>query len=124
MPFLRTLLAWLRRLRIPLLYTVAGLVLSFVFLGLPGFASYWPAEQLFIVAGDGALLNRIRGDALWPVLISASMLQALLITPAHLLVAWRWPALGRVAHVLLVALLVWVVCVAATSMMLLAAVGG
>ena len=122
MTLLHRLWAWIKSLRIPLLCTAAGLVLSFVFLGLPGFASYAPAEQLFRWAGDAALLKRIRNDELWPVLISASFLQALLITPAHLLLKrWR-PQATRLGHVLTVALLVWVVSVLATSIMLLAQV--
>ena len=122
MALLHRLWAWIKSLRIPLLCTAAGLVLSFVFLGLPGFASYAPAEQLFRWAGDAALLKRIRNDELWPVLISASFLQALLITPVHLLLKrWR-PQATRLGHVLTVALLVWVVSVLATSIMLLALV--
>ena len=74
MTLLHRLWAWIKSLRIPLLCTAAGLVLSFVFLGLPGFASYAPAEQLFRWAGDATLLKRIRNDELWPVLISASFL--------------------------------------------------
>ena len=123
MAVLQNLWGWIKKQRIPLLCTAAGLVLSFVFLGLPGFASYWPAERLFIWAGDGALLTQIKGDALWPVLISASFLQALLITPAHWLVHRQWPQLPRWAHIALMALAIWLVCVLATSMMLLAQVG-
>ena len=122
MAVLQNLWGWIKKQRIPLLCTAAGLVLSFVFLGLPGFASYWPAEQLFRLAGDAALLGRIQGDRLWPVLISASFLQALLITPAHCLLRRRWPALPLALHVAAVALLVLTVSIVATSLMLLAQV--
>ena len=122
MPLIKRLWLWIKDQRTPLKYTVLGLVLSFVFLGLPGFASYWPAEQLFRLAGDGALLGRIHGDNTWPVLISASFLQALLITPAHCLVRRWWPHMPRAAHVLAVAALVLLVSIAVTSMMLLAQV--
>ena len=119
---LKRLWLWTQAQRTPLKCTVVGLALSFVFLGLPGFASYWPAEQLFRLAGDGAMLDRIHGDNTWPVLISASFLQALLITPAHSLVKRWWPHLPRVLHVLAVVVLVLLVSIAATSMMLLAQV--
>ena len=119
MPLIKRLWLWIKDQRTPLKYTVLGLVLSFVFLGLPGFASYWPAEQLFRLAGDAALLGRIQGDRLWPVLISASFLQALLITPAHCLLRRRWPALPLAVHVAAVALLVLTVSIVATSLMLL-----
>ena len=122
MPLFKRLWLWTKAQRMPLKCTVLGLLLSFVFLGLPGFASYWPAEQLFRIAGDGALLDRIHGDNMWPVLISASFLQALLITPAHSLVKRWWPGLPRAAHVLAVAALVLLVSIAVTSMMLLAQV--
>lgn len=120
MAVLQNLWGWVIQQRVPLLCTAAGLVLSFVFLGLPGFASYWPAEQLFLLAGDAALLDRIQGDKLWPVLISASFLQALLITPAHCLLR-RWqPTLPRALHVVATVLLVLTVSIVATSLMLLA----
>ena len=122
MALLQRLWIWIKNLRTPLMWTVAGLVLSFVFLGWPGFASYWPAEQLFRWSGDAALLKRIQSDHLWPVLISASFLQALLITPAHCLVRRWWPQASRFGHVLRVLLLVWLVSVVATSLMLLAQV--
>lgn len=122
MAVLQNLWGWIRQQRAPLLCTVAGLVLSFVFLGLPGFASYWPAEQLFRLAGDAALLDRIQGDKLWPVLISASFLQALLITPVHCLLRRWWPALPRALHVTATTLLVLAVSIVATSVMLLAQV--
>ena len=123
MQHLQRLWLWIKAYRTPLLATLAGLGVSFALLGLPGFASYWPAERLFIWAGDGALLTQIKGDALWPVLISASFLQALLITPAHWLVHRQWPQLPLWAHIALMALAIWLVCVLATSMMLLAQVG-
>lgn len=122
MSFIKHLWQWINSHRTPLLCTAAGLVLSFVFLGLPGFASYWPAEQLFRLAGDTALLDRIQGDHLWPVLISASFLQSLLITPAHCLVQRWWSSLPRAAHVLAVIALVLLASIATTSMMLLAQV--
>lgn len=122
MAVLQNLWGWVRRQRIPLLCTAAGLVLSFAFLGLPGFASYWPAEQLFRLTGDAALLDRIQDDKLWPVLISASFLQALLITPAHCLLRNWWPTLPRTWHVATTVLLVLAVSIAATSLMLLAQV--
>ncbi len=122
MPFIKRLWLWTKAQRTPLKYTVLGLVLSFVFLGLPGFASYWPAEQLFRLAGDGDLLGRIHGDNTWPTLISASFLQALLITPAHCLVKRWWPQLPRAAHVLAVVALVLLVSIAVTSMVLLSLV--
>lgn len=122
MAVLQNLWGWVIRQRVPLLCTAAGLVLSFVFLGLPGFASYWPAEQLFLLAGDAALLDRIQGDKLWPVLISASFLQALLITPTHCLLRRWWPTLPRALHVVATVLLVLTVSIVATSLMLLAQV--
>ena len=60
MAFLSSLWAWIKKQRTPLKWSAVGLALSFALLGLPGFASYWPAEQLFRLAGDGALLDRIR----------------------------------------------------------------
>ena len=119
MQHLQRLWLWIKAYRTPLLATLAGLGVSFALLGLPGFASYWPAEQLFRLAGDAALLGRIQGDRLWPVLISASFLQALLITPAHCLLRRRWPALPLAVHVAAVALLVLTVSIVATSLMLL-----
>ena len=124
MHHLQRLWRWIRSQRTPLLCTAAGLVLSFALLGLPGFASYWPAEQLFRLAGDGALLDRIPGDALWPVLISASFLQALLITPVHCLLRRRWPGLSRLAHIIAVVLVVLACCTVVTSLALLAQVDG
>lgn len=122
MHFLRRLWRWIKAQRTPLLWSLGGLVLSFVSLGLPGFASYAPAEQLFVWAGDGALLKAIHGDSLWPILISASFLQALLITPVHGLLRRWWPGLSRWPHVLGVALGVWLVSIVCTCLMLLAAV--
>jgi hypothetical protein len=122
MPFLQPLWQWTRAQRRPLMWSLGGLLLSFVSLGLPGFASYAPAEQLFVWAGDDALLKAIHGDSLWPILISASFLQALLITPLHcLLRRWR-PALPRWPHVLGVVLGVWLISIVCTCLMLLAAV--
>lgn len=121
MHFLQRLWRWIQAQRTPLLWSLGGLVLSFVSLGLPGFASYAPAEQLFVWAGDGALLKAIHGDSLWPILISASFLQALLITPVHCLVRRWWPGLSRWPHVLGVALGVWLVSIVCTCLMLLAA---
>lgn len=122
MPFLQRLWRWIQAQRTPLLWSLGGLVLSFVSLGLPGFASYAPAEQLFVWAGDGALLKAIHGDSLWPILISASFLQTLLITPVHGLLRCWWPGLSRWPHVLGVALGVWLVSIVCTCLMLLAAV--
>jgi len=123
MSYLQRLWRWTQAQRTPLLWSLGGLVLSFATLGLPGFASYAPAEQLFVWAGDGALLDAIQGDSLWPILISASFLQALLITPAHcLLQRWR-PGLPRWPHVLGVAMGVWLTSIVCTCMMLLAAAG-
>jgi hypothetical protein len=123
MSYLQRLWRWTQAQRTPLLWSLGGLLLSFATLGLPGFASYAPAEQLFVWAGDGALLDAIQGDSLWPILISASFLQALLITPAHcLLQRWR-PGLTRWPHVLGVALGVWLTSIVCTCMMLLAATG-
>lgn len=122
MHVLQQLWQWIQAQRTPLLWSLGGLVLSFVSLGLPGFASYAPAEQLFVWAGDGALLKAIHGDSLWPILISASFLQALLITPVHCLLRRWWPGLSRWPHVLGVALGVWLVGIVCTCLMLLAAV--
>ncbi|MCD2165795.1 hypothetical protein [Comamonas koreensis] len=123
MSSLQKLWRWATAQRTPLLWSAGCWGLSFVLLGLPGFASYAPAEQLFVWAGDGALLDAIRGDNLWPILISASFLQALLITPAHcMLRRWR-PGLSRWPHVLGVALGVWLTSIVCTCMMLLAATG-
>lgn len=122
MLFLQRLWRWTKAQRSPLLWSAGGLVLSFVSLGLPGFASYAPAEQLFVWAGDGALLKAIPGDSLWPILISVSFLQALLITPLHCLLRRCWPHLPRWPHVLGVALGVWLVSIVCTCLMLLAAV--
>lgn len=122
MHVLQQLWRWIQAQRTPLLWSLGGLVLSFVSLGLPGFANYAPAEQLFVWAGDGALLKAIHGDSLWPILISASFLQALLITPVHCLLRRWWPGLSRWPHVLGVALGVWLVGIVCTCLMLLAAV--
>ena len=122
MHVLQRLWRWIQAQRTPLLWSLGGLVLSFVSLGLPGFASYAPAEQLFVWAGDGALLKAIHGDSLWPILISASFLQALLITPVHGLLRRWWPGLSRWPHVLGVALGVWLLSIVCTCLMLLAAV--
>ena len=122
MHHLQRLWRWIRSQRTPLLCTAAGLVLSFALLGLPGFASYWPAEQLFRLAGDGALLDRIHGDNSWPVLISASFLQSLLITPVHCLVQRWWPQLPRWRRVLVVALGVLAISTVVTTFVLLSLV--
>ncbi|WP_021027752.1 hypothetical protein [Comamonas sp. B-9] len=122
MQVLQRLWRWPQAQRTPLLWSLGGLVLSFVLLGLPGFASYAPAEQLFVWAGDGALLQAIHGDSLWPILISASFLQALLITPLHCLLRRCWPGLARWPHVLGVVLGVWLISIVCTCLMLLAAV--
>ena len=123
MSYLQRLWRWTQAQRTPLLWSLGGLVLSFATLGLPGFASYAPAEQLFVWAGDGALLDAIQGDSLWPILISAGFLQALLITPAHCLRQRGRRGLPRWPHVLGVAMGVWLTSIVCTCMMLLAAAG-
>ena len=122
MAFLSSLWAWIKKQRTALKWSAVGLALSFALLGLPGFASYWPAEQLFRLAGDGALLDRIHGDNSWPVLISASFLQSLLITPVHCLVQRWWPQLPRWPHVLVVVLGVLAISTVVTAMVLLSLV--